>query len=59
VQKQFPDVPLGSYPFMREGKYGTSLVARGKDDERLAAASEALKLMILEAGGEPIEGEPV
>ena len=59
VQKQFPDVPLGSYPFMREGKYGTSLVARGKDDERLAAASEALKLMILEAGGEPIEGDPV
>lgn len=59
VQKQFPDVPLGSYPFMREGKYGTSLVARGNDEERLAAAAQALKLMIREAGGEPVDGEPV
>lgn len=59
VQKQFPDVPLGSYPFTREGKYGTSLVARGSDEARLGAAAEALRLMIREAGGEPLEGEPV
>jgi molybdenum cofactor synthesis domain-containing protein len=59
VQKQFPDVPLGSYPFVREGRYGTSLVARGNDEKRLTEAAEALKLMIREAGGEPLEGEPV
>ena len=52
-------MPLGSYPFVREGKYGTSLVARGNDEERLTAAADALKLMIREAGGEPFEGEPV
>jgi molybdopterin-biosynthesis enzyme MoeA-like protein len=59
VQKRFPDVPLGSYPFTREGRFGTSLVARGNDENRLIEAAEALKAMIREAGGEPVEGEPV
>jgi molybdopterin-biosynthesis enzyme MoeA-like protein len=59
IQKQFPDVPLGSYPFTREGRFGTSLVARGSDERRLDEAAEALRLMIREAGGEPVEGEPV
>jgi molybdenum cofactor synthesis domain-containing protein len=59
LQKQFPDVPLGSYPFTREGRFGTSLVARGNDEKRLDAAAEALRLMIREAGGEPLEDPPV
>jgi len=59
VQKQFPDVPLGSYPFTRDGRFGTSLVARGNDERRLAEAAAALKAMIVEAGGEPVEGDPV
>jgi molybdenum cofactor synthesis domain-containing protein len=59
LQKQFPDVPLGSYPFTREGRFGTSLVARGSDENRLDAAAEALRLMVREAGGEPLEGEAV
>lgn len=59
LQKQFPDVPLGSYPFSREGRFGTSLVARGNDENRLNAAADALRLMIREAGGEPLEGEAV
>ena len=59
LQKQFPDVPLGSYPFTREGRFGTSLVARGNDEARLDAAAEGLRLMIREAGGEPLEGEGV
>ncbi|MBI1210866.1 MAG: competence/damage-inducible protein A [Alphaproteobacteria bacterium] len=57
LQKQFPDVPLGSYPFSRDGRFGTSLVARGNDENRLDAAAEALRLMIREVGGEPLDEE--
>ncbi|MCE9521055.1 MAG: competence/damage-inducible protein A [Alphaproteobacteria bacterium] len=53
LQKQFPDMPLGSYPFAKDGKFGTSLVARGSDPERLALVEDALKAMVRAAGGEP------
>ena len=55
LQKQYPDVPLGSYPFSKEGKFGTALVARGSDVGKLAEVKEALAAMIRAAGGEPIE----
>jgi len=54
VQKQYPDIPLGSYPFSREGKFGTSLVARGSDDVRLAEVADALKALVRAAGAEPL-----
>ena len=54
LQKQFPDIPLGSYPFSKDGKFGTSLVARGNDPERLAVVGEGLKALVRAAGGEPI-----
>lgn len=54
LQKAFPDVPLGSYPFSRDGKFGTSLVARGNDAARLAAVREGLVALIREAGAEPL-----
>lgn len=34
----FPDLSFGSYPFVREGVYGTNLVVRGTDAARLDAA---------------------
>lgn len=43
VQGQFPDVPLGSYPFYRNDRFGTSLVGRSADPARLAAAIDHLK----------------
>lgn len=43
-QKAFPDVSMGSYPFMREGRFfGTELVLRSIDPDRLAAAEADLK----------------
>lgn len=44
VQKEFPDVSMGSYPFNREARvFGTQLVLRSIDPERLAAAEARLK----------------
>jgi molybdenum cofactor synthesis domain-containing protein len=54
LQKNFPDVPLGSYPFSRDGKFGTSLVARGSDQGRLGEVKAALIDMVRAAGGEPL-----
>jgi molybdenum cofactor synthesis domain-containing protein len=55
LQKQYPDIPLGSYPFNKDGKFGTSLVARGSDAEKLAEVKAALGALVRAAGGEPIE----
>jgi molybdenum cofactor synthesis domain-containing protein len=54
LQKQYPDIPLGSYPFNKDGKFGTSLVARGSDAERLAEVREALISMVRAAGADPL-----
>jgi molybdenum cofactor synthesis domain-containing protein len=43
-QQEFPDVAMGSYPFARDARtYGTQLVLRSADPERLAAATEGLE----------------
>src|SRR5499427_6970780 len=38
LQKRFEDVDIGSYPAFRNGKPSVSLVLRGTDDARIAAA---------------------
>jgi molybdenum cofactor synthesis domain-containing protein len=43
LQRAFPDVAMGSYPFSEDGKYGAHLVLRATDEARLAAAEAALK----------------
>lgn len=43
IASENPDLSLGSYPFMREGRYGTNLVVRGLDADRVAAVMAALK----------------
>jgi molybdenum cofactor synthesis domain-containing protein len=50
LQKRYPDVPMGSYPFMREGKPGTQLVLRSIDPARLAEAENELKLQLAARG---------
>ncbi|MEM7018260.1 MAG: competence/damage-inducible protein A, partial [Pseudomonadota bacterium] len=57
LQAQYPDIDLGSYPFYRQDRYGTSLVMRGTDESRLEALSQALRQLITAANGEIIEGE--
>ena len=50
LQKRYPDVPMGSYPFMRDGKPGTQLVLRSTDPERLAAADTELRTQLAARG---------
>ncbi len=47
IQNQFPDVEIGSYPFMHDGKLGTSLVSRATDQATLDHAYQEIKAMLL------------
>jgi hypothetical protein len=50
LQQRYPDVPMGSYPFYRDGKPGTQLVLRCTDADRLAAAENELKMALAARG---------
>ena len=50
LQKRYPDVPMGSYPFQRDGKPGTQLVLRSTDAARLAEAENELKAQLAARG---------
>ncbi len=50
-QKEFPEVVMGSYPFVRDTRtYGTQLVLRCTDPERLAVATKTLREKLTTAG---------
>jgi molybdenum cofactor synthesis domain-containing protein len=53
IQGRYPDIDLGSYPFLRGDRYGTSLVMRGTDEAALEAMLEEVKAAIIAAGETP------
>ncbi len=55
IQKRFPDTDIGSYPFYRSGRFGTTLVVRSTDAGRIDAAVDEIKAMIRRLGAEPEE----
>ena len=57
IQARYPDVSIGSYPYFRAGNYGTTLVLRGTDVERLKPAAEEVRQLIRDQGGEPTDVE--
>ena len=54
VQRQHPATEIGSYPFVRSGRFGVSLVIRSTDRAALDAAAEAVAAMLRGAGIEPL-----
>ena len=53
IQKEFPDLALGSYPFYREDGFGVQLVARGRDAAQVERAAIAIEALIRAEGAEP------
>ena len=46
LQRNYPDIEIGSYPFSKENKFGTSLVLRSKDSRLLKKCElELLKII--------------
>jgi molybdopterin-biosynthesis enzyme MoeA-like protein len=56
LQARYVDLEIGSYPYFRRADFGVTLVVRGTDRSRLIAATEELKSLILDLGGDPHEG---
>jgi len=50
VQKHFPTLAIGSYPFHDEQGSGTQLVARGRDADAVEQAAQAIEAMLRELG---------
>lgn len=49
VARDFPDVSVGSYPYIKDGQFGANLVVRSTDPSRLDAAIRAIKTAFPEA----------
>lgn len=54
-----PDVEIGSYPYMRMGLVGTSLVVRGTDERAVDTATIALAEMLRKYASDVAEGDVV
>jgi molybdenum cofactor synthesis domain-containing protein len=55
IQARYADLDIGSYPFYRRGEFGTSLVLRGREQERLAAGTQEVVALVRQLGGNPVE----
>jgi len=55
LQLRYPEVDMGSYPFYRGGRYGTSIVCRATDDEQLRQAAVELRQLMTSLGGTPVD----
>ncbi len=48
IQRAHPNTVIGSYPKMVDGGYMVDLVVRARDDDKIAAAAEAIRAMLIE-----------
>ena len=55
LQERTPAVDIGSYPFHRDGVFGTTLVVRGVDLSLVEATVESIRGIIRSRGSEPGE----
>lgn len=57
LQARYPELEIGSYPFFRLGKFGTSLVLRGTDPQKMCDAASELAAIITALGVTPLREE--
>ncbi len=53
LQERYAALEIGSYPFTRDGRHGSTIVIRGVDGEAIAAAAEELREIMRALGSEP------
>jgi molybdopterin-biosynthesis enzyme MoeA-like protein len=55
LQARYDMLEIGSYPFVRDGRVGTTLVMRGTDGAAIDKAADELTEIIRGLGAEPLE----
>ena len=58
LQDRYPDIDIGSYPAMRQRRFGVSVVLRGTDEALLDRALADVKEALAALGGEPADESP-
>ena len=53
IQSRYPAIDLGSYPFAKDGRFGTTLVMRGTDEGALGRMRDEVRAVITAAGETP------
>ena len=53
IAARYPALDIGSYPWFRDGRYGTTLVTRGTDKAFVKAAADEIFALVAAAGGDP------
>jgi molybdenum cofactor synthesis domain-containing protein len=53
LQAKYPAIDMGSYPFYRDGRFGTSLVLRGTEADELDRARDEVEALVRGHGAEP------
>jgi molybdopterin-biosynthesis enzyme MoeA-like protein len=46
IQDKYPDIDIGSYPYSKEGGFGTVLVMRSIDEDKANKCREEVKTML-------------
>jgi molybdenum cofactor synthesis domain-containing protein len=46
IQDKYPDIDIGSYPYSKEGAFGTVLVMRSVDEDKANKCREEVKIML-------------
>lgn len=57
IQETYAELDVGSYPFFRDARYGTTLVVRGTDTAQLEAAANEIRALISANGAEPQDAQ--
>ncbi len=52
IAKAHPAVSIGSYPSFKDGRFNNQIVVRGKDEDAVAAARQAVEAMLEEMRSE-------
>lgn len=56
TEEQNPGVTIGSYPFFKDGRYGSNFVIRSENEALARSTGEQLSQRLREAGFEPVDG---
>jgi molybdenum cofactor synthesis domain-containing protein len=54
IAARYPQLDIGSYPWQREGRWGTALVARGTDVPMIDAASDEIMTLVRQHDPAPV-----
>lgn len=52
IQEKYPDIEIGSYPFIKNNRFCVSVVIRGDDEKSLTALEETITEMMQTKGGD-------